>query len=222
MTRMTLLWGLMVPAAAIALAGCGHPSTPVAATHHHKNTAHHHAAKSTSPTSPSTSPSVSVSASTSTSTTLPVQSASTEPQPVVTAAPPGGGVATPNQVQATVNSVLAEGTVTVSGQTEHLYLINLTLHNTTTGMILFPLNDVIVGPSHTTVTRSRNDYRLTGITQQNSLFPYPIVPNHPQAVVRQVPSGASVTGSLTVEVPSASRYAIWISGENAPIATFSA
>ncbi|MCY0878795.1 MAG: hypothetical protein OWU84_07640 [Firmicutes bacterium] len=224
---------------------CGATATTPAAlahAHHHPKSAPTVAKTSTPSPSPSVSPSstpepsttpssvppsLSVSPSTSTSvssssSSVPVQTPSTPPQPVVTAEPPVGGVTNPNQVQAAVNTVQAEGTVTVNGTPERLYLLNVTLHNPTPAMILFALNDIIVGPGNANPGSSRNDYVLTGVTASNSLFPYPIVPQHAEAVVVRVPSNRSVTGDFTVEVPVASSYSVWISGDNAPIAMFSA
>lgn len=217
MKTKSLSWILVVPALALGVVGCGSHPTPSASKHHH------HAGKSKGSTVPSSGPSASQNPS-STSTpsgSVPVATVS-NPAPVLTAAPPAGGVAGANQVQASVNSVQAEGNVQVNGQTEHLYLINVTLKNPTTAMILFSLSDLIVGPSQAEPVSSLNDFNLTGVSQQNSLFPYPIVPQHASAVTANVPSGQSVSGSFTVEVPLASHYSIWISEESGAIATFSA
>lgn len=136
--------------------------------------------------------------------------------------PPAGGVAGANQVQATVNSVQADGTAHVNGQSYDVYLLNVTLRNPTTAMILFQLNDIVVGPTGSSTAYSLNDFDLTGITEQNSLFPYPIVATHPAAVVVRVPSGASVTGDFTVETSNAPSYSVNIVGTSGAVATFSA
>jgi hypothetical protein len=130
-------------------------------------------------------------------------------------------VTSANQVRASVNTVQADGTAQVSGHTDYVYLINVTLRNPTTAMILFPLADLVVGPSSITASSSLNDFDMKGITPSNSLFPYPIVPTHPQAVVVRVASGASVSGDFTVEVPPSSQYDVHIAGTSGAIATFS-
>ncbi len=216
MNKNSFLWGSATLAALVLAAGCGSQPTPTASGHHH----HHKSTKSHQHSSQSPSPSPSASSSpTPTTTSSSPSSTPSAPSPVLTQV---GGVATANQARVTINSVESEGQVTVSGQTEQLYLFNITLKNVTPGMILFPMSDFIIGPASSSVSSSRNDYSLEGISQQSSLFPYPIVPQHASAVVREVPSGQSVTGNMTVEVPEASQYAIWISGNPAPIAKFSA
>lgn len=216
MNRISFLWGSAALAALVLAAGCGSQPTPTAAGHHH----HHNATQSQQPSSPppTTSPSTSSSAPATSSASAP-SSTPRAPSPVLTQV---GGVTTANQARVTINSVQSEGQVTANGQAEQLYLFNITLKNTTPGMILFPMSDFVIGPAGSSVSSSRNDYSLEGITQQNSLFPYPIVPEHASAVVREVPSGQSVTGNMTVEVPESSQYAIWISGDPNPIAKFSA
>lgn len=213
-------WALsFIAPIALLAAGCGHHSTPTTHTHHHPQ-----ATQSGSPSSSSSAPSTSPSSSAAppTSGSVPVQSPSSQDKPVLTSAPPAGGVAGPNQVRARVNSVEADGTASVNGQTDNVYLLNLTLRNTTPSMILFQLNDIIVAPVGSTAPFSLNDFDMTGLTQKDSLFPYPIVPSHPSAVVVRVPSGQSVSGNITVEVPSASHYAVRIANTSGAIATFSA
>ncbi len=214
MNKTSFLWGSVALAALVLAAGCGSQPTPAATGHHH----HHHSTQSQQPSSPSTSPSTSSSAPATSSSATP-SSTPSAPSPVLTQV---GGVATANQARVTINSVQSEGQVTVNGQADQLYLFNITLKNTTPGMILFPMSDLVIGPAASSASSSRNDYSLQGITQQNSLFPYPIVPEHASAVVREVPSGQSVTGNMTVEVPESQQYAIWISGDPNPIAKFSA
>ncbi|MCY0899285.1 MAG: hypothetical protein OWU33_10205 [Firmicutes bacterium] len=216
-----------------AATACGATArTPTALSHPTRH--HHHARASRAATTPSpsvastptpsstpsTPPSISV--STSTSRSVPVQTPSAPPAPVITQEPPVGGVTNPNQVEATVNRVNLEGTVRVDGSPDRLYLLNVTLRNPTPAMILFALNDILVGPGSSNPQTSRNDYVLTGVTATNSLFPYPIVPTHAEAVVVRVPSNRAVTGNLTVEVPVAPSYSVWIAGDSAPVATFSA
>lgn len=226
MNRLHLSGLLAVPVLMVAIAGCGqqHPaaSAPVKTNHkqHHTTSASPSTVPSSSPSpSASSSPSVSVSTSTSVSS-LPVQS-NANPQPVLSNVPSAAGVGNPSGIRATVNSVQAEGTVTVNGSSDNLYLLNMTLRNITTSMIQFPLSDLIVAPSTTSATTSRNDYSLDGITKSDSLFPYPIVPDHASAVIVMVPSNQSVSGDFTVEVPSASHYSVRISGDSSAVATFS-
>jgi len=102
-----------------------------------------------------------------------------------------------------------------------VYLINMSLKNITTSVIPFALDDVIVAPTGSSVTHSRNDYSLSGVTQENSLFPYPLVPSHAEAVVTLINSNTSVSGYFTAEVPIANQYAVHISGNASAIATFS-
>ncbi len=218
-------WALALTAPiAVLAAGCGQHSTPQAQTHHHH---HHHkknSGKSSSAPPSSSSPSTAPSSPSQppTSGSVPVKSATSPSNPVLTSAPPAGGVAGANQVQATVNSVRADGTATVNGSTDYVYLLNLSLRNPTTAMILFQLNDIVVAPTGSGAQFSLNDYHMQGITQQNSLFPYPIVPIHPDAVVVRVPSGRTTSGSITVEVPPASQYSVHIVGTRGAVATFSA
>ena len=221
MNRRLLGWIIGAPVMTLAVAGCGTHAANVSAPHH---TAHHHSGGSAPASSPSVSPSVSTSVSTSTSTStaqsVPVSN-NPNPQPVLSTAPSGGGVGNTTGIRASVNKVTAEGTVSVGSATDNLYLVNMTLKNVTTSMIPFALNDVVVAPANSNASSSRNDYSLKGITEQSSLFPYPIVPTHAQAVVVMVQSNQSVTGDFTVEVPQASQYAVRISGSPSPIATFS-
>ncbi|PSR20844.1 MAG: hypothetical protein C7B45_13220 [Sulfobacillus acidophilus] len=232
MKQRSMAWRLLavsLPMMLIAV-GCGQQLTPQALAHHHQKTHHKSTVTTSSSPSPSASasPSPSVSPSTSTTTvaptstsSVPVQSPSTPASPVLTSVPPAGGVASANQVQATVNTVQLDGTAAVNSQTDYVYLINVTLRNPTTAMILFPLADLVVTPSTSAASSSLNDFDMTGITPSNSLFPYPIVPTHPQAVVVRVPSGASVSGDFTVEVAPSSQYDVHIAGINGAIATFS-
>lgn len=222
MNRPTRYWTLTIvaPLTLAALSGCGAHTSPQASGHHY----HHHHHRQATNNSPSSSPSSappSSSAAPPSSSSVPVQVASKPPSPVLTTGPQAGGVAGPNQVEATVNSVQADGTATVNGLTNYVYLLNVTLRNPTTAMILFQLNDIVVGPTGTKTAYSLNDYDLQGISQKNSLFPYPIVPQHPGAVVVRVPSGQSVTGDFTVDLPSASSYTVSIVGTSGAIATFS-
>lgn len=213
-----LLWPLLATIAVTA-AGCGHHTTPSATPSHSHH--HHHRRAGSRGVPSSSTPSSSPSTAPSSSPSAPVQSQSSPTSPVLTSVPPAGGVASANQVQATVNSVKTDGSAQVNGQTDNVYLINVTLKNPTTAMILFQLNDLIVSPQGVLAASSLNDYDMTGITQQNSLFPYPIVPTHPGAVVVRVPSGQSVTGDFTVEVPVASAYQVRLAGTSGAIATFS-
>ena len=219
MNRRLLGWIIGAPVMTLAVAGCGTHAANVSAPHH---TAHHHSGGSAPASSPSVSPSVSTSVSTSTSTStaqsVPVSN-NPNPQPVLSTAPSGGGVGNTTGIRASVNKVTAEGTVSVGSATDNLYLVNMTLKNVTTSMIPFALSDVVVAANN--ASSSRNDYSMKGITQQNSLFPYPIVPSHAQAVVVMVQSNQTVSGDFTVEVPQASQYAVRISGSPSPIATFS-
>jgi hypothetical protein len=224
MNRTARCWalGILAPLTLAAIAGCGSHNTPQASGRRHHQKHHHHGgttapSNSTSSTAPSSSTSTPPSSS-----SVPVQTASTPPSPVLTTGPQAGGVAGPNQVQATVNTVQADGTVQIQGQTDYVYLLNVSLRNPTTAMILFSLNDIVVGPTGSNPAYSLNDYDLRGITQQNSLFPYPIVPAHAGAVVVRVPSGQSVSGSFTVEVPKAASYTVSIVDTSGAIATFSA
>ncbi len=202
-------WTLaLIPALGLTLAGCGHHPTTKGSSHHPH---HHHQAHSSTP--PSISPSSNSPASN--------ESPSSPPSPVLTTAPPAGGVATANQIQAMVNSVAPKGTVQVNGQPYNVFLINVSLRNPTPAMILFSLNDLIVGPKGNMPQSSLNDYDLTGITPKNSLFPYPIVPAHSGAVVVRVASGTSVSGNFTVEAPPASVYSVSIANGTGTIATFS-
>lgn len=218
MTKISRVLLVAAPLVVIA-SGCGSHVTPTSQghTHHHKHNAGSHT------NTPSASPSAAPSSSPpSTSSTSPVQTQSTPNSPVLTSAPPAGGVAGSNQVKATVDSVQSDGTVQVNGETDNVYLIHTTLRNPTTAMILFQLNDIIVAPKGSHASASLNDYSMKGITQQNSLFPYPIVPQHPNAVVVRVPSGQSVSGDFTVEVPQASAYGVSLANTTGYIATFSA
>ncbi len=213
MTKISRILLAAAPLVVIAT-GCGSHATPTSEGHHHNARSH--------TGTPSTSPSVSPSSSApSTSSPSPVQTHSTPNSPVLTSAPPAGGVAGSNQVKATVDSVQSDGTVQVNGETDNVYLIHTTLRNPTTAMILFQLNDIIVAPKGSTASSSLNDYSMKGITQQNSLFPYPIVPQHPEAVVVRVPSGQSVSGDFTVEVPQASAYGVALANTTGYVATFS-
>ncbi|MDA8207171.1 MAG: hypothetical protein M0Z36_13990 [Thermaerobacter sp.] len=223
MNRTTRYWalGILAPLTLAAIAGCGSHNAPLASGHHHHKH-HHHRGGTAAPSSSPSSAAPSSSTAPPSSSSVPVESPSTPPSPVLTGGPQAGGVAGPNQVQATVNRVQADGTAQVNGQTDYVYSLNVTLKNPTTAMILFSLNDIVVGPAGSKTSHSLNDYDMQGITQQNSLFPYPIVPTHPGAVVVRVPSGQSVTGDFTAEVPSASSYAVSIVGTSGAIATFSA
>lgn len=209
--------GLLTPFTFVA-AGCGQHPTPTATGHHLRHHHHRNSGGSVPSSSPSPSPS---STAPSNTASVPVSSPASPASPVLTSAPPAGGVAESNQVAATVNTVQADGTSMVNGQRDNVYLLNVTLHNPTTAMILFQLNDLVVAPSTSGASSSLNDYDMAGITQANSLFPYPIVPTHPNAVVVRVPSGRSVSGNFTVEVPNATSYSVSIAGTKGVVATFS-
>ncbi|NMP22538.1 hypothetical protein [Sulfobacillus harzensis] len=213
MTKQLVLWGSMALILAGATAGCGHQANISSGPHHPK---HHQTQPTPSPTANTTS---STAPPTSSSTPVSVSQSSSTPAPSVSIGT-GGGVGGTNGLRATVLSVTAEGQVNVNGSTDNLYLIRLSLKNMTTSVIPFALNDVSVVPSGSQNGASRNDYSLKGVTQQNSLFPYPIVPQHASAVDVMVQSNQTATGVFTVEVPPASRYAIRVSGSASPIATF--
>ncbi len=216
MKQRLFFWGGVALFVATGIAGCGHHSS--APAHH---TQHHHrrATPSTSPsatTTPTSSPST---PSTPSTTSVPVSQNASNASPSVSQVS-GGGVGGTDNLRARVQSVTAEGRVSVNGATDNLYLVRLSLQNMTTSVVPFALNDVWVYPSGTKAGPSRNDYSLKGITQQNSLFPYPIVPQHASAVQVMIQSDQTVTGDFTVEVPQATRYAVQISGRSGPIAIF--
>lgn len=223
MHRQSLIWIVALASLSAMAAGCGSHVSKTAAGHH---VTHHHQAPTSpsSSTSPSPTPTATPSSSPTTSnhatTSVAVQQ-NPNPSPVVSNQPTGGGVGTTAGLRITVQSVQPHGIVNVNGQTDAVYDINLSLHNITTSMIQFALSDIVVAPSGTKPALSRNDYDLSGISSQNSLFPAPIVPNHAQAVVRLIPSNQTVSGMFSVEVPQASHYTIEVTGFSSPIATFS-
>lgn len=214
MKQRLVLWGGVALLVAVGAAGCGHHSS--APAHH---TRHHHR-RATPSTSSTPSSTTTTPTPTPSRTSVPVSQNTSHSSPSVSVAN-GGGVGGTNGLNVTIVSVTAEGQVSVNGATDNLYLIRLNVKNMTTSVVPFALNDVWVYPSAASAGPSRNDYSLKGITQQNSLFPYPIVPQHASAVEVMVQSDQTVTGDFTVEVPQASHYAVRIRGSSQPIATFS-
>lgn len=126
-------------------------------------------------------------------------------------APPGPGSYSSLTVQ--VVSMTQVGTATTSGNRLPVWLLRLSITNPTTAMVPLVLNDFSVVPSGATGTYSYNDSAASALTSSNSLF-WPISASDPAAHPAYVPSGATVTGDVTVEAPTATQYR-WVWGNPA-------
>ncbi len=136
-------------------------------------------------------------------------------------APPGPGSYSSLTVQ--VVSMTEVGTATTSGSRLPVWLLRLSITNPTTAMVPLVLNDFSVIASGATPTYSWNDSAAGALTSANSMF-WPISTSDPAAHPAYVPSGATVTGDVTVEVPTSAQYR-WVWGSpssGATATTFSA
>jgi hypothetical protein len=128
------------------------------------------------------------------------------------------GVGSPAGIRIAVNRVRLVGTY----HQDRVYQLTLTLKNITSSMVLFTLNDFnVVAPSQPD-RYSQNDAMSQGLSQNASLFPYPLSPKVPSATTLQIPSGATKTGEVTVLVPPAARYDVYVAGLRTPVASFTA
>ncbi|OLZ11708.1 hypothetical protein [Sulfobacillus thermosulfidooxidans] len=198
------------------LAGCGFHS---ASTTHHTIQAHSSTAPTASPSpSPSPSPSSvpsSVAPSPSQSSTTPSQDQSVTPPP-----PPGAG--SYRELHIVVEHATNEGTTTINGQSLQIDLLTLKVENPTSGIIGLALNDVSVLAGNNSY--SWNDFSSKGLSENNSLFPYPPTPKSPSADVTQILPDRPLTGDITVLVPARSSYELVFNGTTDPTssqATFS-
>ncbi|MDA8200611.1 MAG: hypothetical protein M0Z54_14520 [Thermaerobacter sp.] len=123
-------------------------------------------------------------------------------------APPGPGSYSSLTVQ--VVSMTQVGTATTSGNRLPVWLVRLSITNPTTALVPLMLNDFTVVPSGATGTNSYNDSAAGALTSTNSLF-WPISTSDPAAHPAYIPSGATVTGDVTVEVSTATQYR-WVWG----------
>jgi hypothetical protein len=187
-------------------AGCG-GGTPAAAGH---ATVRSSAAVPSVPPSSTPAPSSPAQAS-STSAAPPPSFSGSVWSPVAPA-----GVGSPAGLKVSVLNVTPDGQ---SGN-KKVYLVDLSLTNITSSMILLTLNEFnVVAPGHTTLY-SDNDLVGRGLTSENSLFPYPLTPKDPIATTVEIPSGAQVNGDVTVIVPPASAYTVLLAGAELPAAHF--
>jgi hypothetical protein len=127
------------------------------------------------------------------------------------APPPGPGNYSGLTVQ--VVAMTQVGTATTSGTRLPVWLIRLSVTNPTTAMVPLELNDFSVVPVGAAGTYSYNDSAAAALTSANSLF-WPIDVQDPGAHPAFIPSGATVTGDVTVEVKSAAQYR-WVWGSPA-------
>jgi len=199
------------------LTGCGQ-----APASHHAHT----------PTTRAHHPTASQSRPTITPTSSPPSHPIPQPTPVVTQAvvPPSpsfagsapwtpnapAGVGSPAGLKVSVTNVRTEGSLL--GQ--RVLLLQLTLTNITSSLILFTLNDFTVSATDQSNRYSQNDAISTGLSRTNSLFPYPLTPRVPEATTLEIPSGATVHGAVTVVFPPAPNYRFWLAGAMHPAATF--
>lgn len=103
-----------------------------------------------------------------------------------------------------VVGVKADGTASTSGVSEAVYLVTITVHNPTSGVVNLYLNDFSAVKPGGPFKYSWNDYVTSGLSSQNSLFPWPVHPSTPASNMRYVFPGNSITGAVTVEVPAGS------------------
>jgi hypothetical protein len=188
-----------------AVSGCGWFGTAQAVHPHVASRPHRKAPPSSSPSSAPVSTSAPSSTSTASSTPAPTASSSAPPSSQAPPPPPNAGPFTTLKIESV--TVTRDGVANASGKTEPVLLLTLTILNPSSGIVALQLNDFSVVPAGGPYQYSWNDYDPTGLTASNSLF-WPIDPTTPTADPRYILSGTRVTGSVTVQVPSAASYDI--------------
>lgn len=213
-TRGVLAGSLL--AGAVLLAGCGLFQSAPPAHHRHAVThkPHHH---QKSPAGNATSNSTgnrtanSTGSGTGNGTGSGTGNTSGSGTGAGTTPPPGAGTYSGLTVQ--VVSMTEVGTASTSGSRLPVWLVRLSITNPTTALVPLTLNDFSVVPTGAAGTYSWNDSAAQSLSSTNSLF-WPISTSDPAAHPAYVPSGATVTGDVTVEVPTASQYR-WVWGNPA-------
>lgn len=203
---------LIAGALALTITGCGKaaPSSKKVATPSSRST-------STPPSPTSRSTPSSGTRTTSSTPSSPSRSKPTE----VTPPPPPAGIY--SEMTIAVKSVIAEGKTQANGQALSVFLLNIAVTNPTSGIVPLHLNDLTVEPENAAHYQySNTDQVKTGLTAQNSLFPWPVNASSPGSVIVYVHPGETVSGDITVAVPAQSRYQIVWGGSNRSVVTFQA